>query len=153
MQYVNTSNGKTYTVEDWYLDACKLGVIAHDPNVATQKFEGIFMGCVDHIKGKVKQYSSLHSFLDAHSYTQEANMWYLDAVNSIPLDASSCTIFEVPDYTASYVVACDSETCYCLEYEEDPEVVYNLAEGYGTDEMKKGTACPELAKYLISLMN
>ena len=146
MQYVNTNNGKTYTVEDWYLKACMLGI---DPNVATQEFEGLFMGCVDHIKGKVKQYSSLHSFLDAHSYTQEANMWYLDAVNSISLDASSCTIFEVPDYTASYVVACDGETCYCLEYEQDPEIVYDLAKGHGTDE---STACPELAKYLISLM-
>lgn len=147
MQYVNTSNGKTYTVEDWYLKACMQGI---DLNVATQQFENFFMGCVDHIKGKVKQYSSLHSFLDAHSYTQEANKWYLDAVNSIPLDASSCTVFEVPDYTFSYVVACDGNTCYCLEYEADPEVVYNLAEGYGTDE---STACPELAKYLLSLMN
>lgn len=148
MQYVNTSNGKTYTVEDWYLKACMQQGI--DINVATQKFDGLFMGCVDHIKGKVKQYSSLHSFLDAHSYTQEANKWYLDAVNSISLDASSCTVFEVPDYTFSYVVACDGKTCYCLEYETDPEVVYNLAEGYGTDE---STACSELAKYLLSLMN
>lgn len=149
MQYVNTNNSKTYTVEDWYLDARKLGI---NLNVATQEFEDVFMGCVDHIKGKVKQYSSLQSFLNAHSYTQQANKWYLDAVNSIPLDVSSCTIFEVPDYTTSYVVACDGKTCYCLEYEESPEVVYNLAEGYGTDEVKKNTACPELAKYLISLM-
>lgn len=51
MQYVNTSNGETYTVEDWYLKACMQGI---DLNVATQEFEGLFMGCVDHIKGKVK---------------------------------------------------------------------------------------------------
>lgn len=150
MQYVNTINGKTYTVEDWYFDACKLGVLADDPNVATQEFENLFMGCVDHIKGKVKQYSSLHSFLSAHSYTHEANTWYFDSVNSIPFAAGSYTIFEVPDYVANYVVVCDGKTCYCLEYEECPEVVYDLAKGYGTDE---STACPELAKYLLSLMN
>lgn len=147
MQYVNAINGKTYTVEDWYLDVRKLGI---ELNIATQEFENFFMGCVDHIKGKAKQYSSLQSFLYAHSYTQEVNMWYLDAVNSIPLDASYCTVFEVPDYTYNYVVACDGKTCYCLDYELNPKVVYNLAEGYGTDE---STACPELAKYLLSLMN
>lgn len=152
MKFVNSSNGKTYTVEDWYFDACKLGVLASNPNAATQQFENLFMGCVDHIKGKVKQYSSLQSFLEAHSYTQEANMWYLDAVNSIPLAASSCTIFEVPDYIGNYVVACDGETCYCLEYEN--EVVYNLAHGCDLfDNMYVNqTRCPELAKYLVSLM-
>lgn len=36
MQYVNTSNGKTYTVEDWYLEARRLGI---ELNIATQEFE------------------------------------------------------------------------------------------------------------------
>lgn len=149
MQYVNTSNGETYTVEDWYLEARRLGI---GLNITTQEFEKLFMGCVDHIKGKVKQYSSLQSFLDAHSYTQEANKWYLDAVNSIPLDASSCTVFEVPDYTYNYVVACDGETCYCLDRED--QVVYNLANGCDlfNDMYGNQTCCPELAKYLIGLM-
>lgn len=149
MQYVNTSNSKTYTVEDWYLKACMHGI---DLNVATQQFENFFMGCVDYIKGTVKQYSSLQSFLDAHSYTQEANKWYLDAVNSISLDASSCTVFEVPDYTFSYVVACDGKTCYCLDRED--QVVYDLAKGCDlfNDMYGNQTRCPELAKYLIELM-
>lgn len=149
MKFVNSNNGKTYTVEDWYFKASILGI---DLNVATQEFEDVFIGCVDHIKGKVKQYSSLQSFLNAHSYTQQANKWYLDAVNSIPLDASSCTIFEVPDYTTSYVVACDGETCYCLDRED--QVVYNLANGCDlfNDMYGNQTRCPELAKYLVSLM-
>lgn len=33
MQYVNTSNGETYTVEDWYLEARRLGI---GLNITTQ---------------------------------------------------------------------------------------------------------------------
>ena len=91
---------------------------------------------------------------DSVRFDEEDKRWYIDAMNSIPLSFESCTMFEVPcdTYVTGYIVACDGETCYCLDREV--QVVYNLANGCDlfNDMYGNQTRCPELAKYLVSLM-
>lgn len=112
----------------------------------------LYMGDVSNIKGCVKRYSSVNEFVSANSFTHEASSFYVNAVNSIYFANNSYTILEVPDYCCNYVVACDGETCYCLGYEMDTACVYNLAEGCEDSKLRKATADPKLAKYLLSLM-
>jgi hypothetical protein len=147
MKYVSPQTGKVYAIEEW---------AANDPyvrSIGLEKFanaeNSAYDGCVNHVINYIKKHEGMKWMLDdSVRFSDRDKLWYIDAMNSIPLSFKSCTMFEV----TGYIVACDGETCYCLDQED--QVVYNLAHGCDlfNDMYGNQTRCPELAKYLISLM-
>ena len=153
MKYVSPQTGKVYAIEEWaandpYVRSIGLEEFANAENSA-------YDGCVNHIVNYINKHKGMQWLLsDNTRFSYRDMLWYIDAMHGIPLSITSCTMFEVPcdKYVTGYIVACDGETCYCLDRED--QVVYNLAHGCDlfNDMYGNQTRCPELAKYLISLM-
>lgn len=147
MKYVSPQTGKVYAIEEW---------AANDPyvrSIGLEKFANAenssYDGCVNHIVSYIRKHEGMQWLLsDNTRFSYRDMLWYIDAMHSIHLSITSCTMFEV----TGYIVACDGETCYCLDRED--QVVYDLAQGFdlSNDMYGNQTRCPELAKYLISLM-